>query len=408
MDMGHLVTHPDHVIRSVALVGVGGYGEYYWCRMQAAGAAHDAEVVAVVDPFIERASCFEAVRRCGVPVFDDVASCCLETGADLTVVASPIHFHVDQSEAALRAGSSVLCEKPISGSLAEARRLVRAAKETGRFAAIGYQWSFSPVIQRLKRDIQAGRFGAPRRVKTLTLWPRPRSYYMRNDWAGRCRTDDGRPVFDSPVNNANAHYLHNMFFLLGGAADAAARPVSLAFETYRANPIENFDTAAMRCRTADGVEILFYSSHAVSELTGPVMEAVFEEAVVRLSDVAENRITADFADGRHEDYGNPCDEADNKLWQSLEALDGGPVRCPVTAAMAQTVCVDAMATSGRPVQPFPAELVVSAGEPDDPVLCMSGLETALHACFEAGRLPSEMGFPWAAPATVVESSGLPL
>jgi len=31
-------------------------------------------------------------------------------------------------------------------------------------------------------------------------------------------------VLDSPVNNATAHYLHNMFYVLGHATDASAMP----------------------------------------------------------------------------------------------------------------------------------------------------------------------------------------
>ena len=146
--------------------------------------------------------------------------------------------------------------------------MIRARDEAGKLVAIGYQWSFSSPIQRLKRDILAGGLGAPRRLRSVCLWPRDEVYYTRNDWAGRQRAADGSWILDSPVNNAMAHDLHNMLYLLGPSIDRSAQPVEIVAELYRANDIENFDTAALRVRTTSGAEVLFYGSHAIAG-TGP-------------------------------------------------------------------------------------------------------------------------------------------
>ena len=127
---------------------------------------------------------------------------------------------------------------------------------------IGYQWSFSKAIQSLKNDIIKGLFGKPIRLKTLALWPRDDEYYGRNNWAGRIKENQGKWVLDSPMNNAVAHYLHNMFYVLGFEVDSSAVPKQVIAECYRANPIENYDTAVCRILTTDDVEILFYASHA--------------------------------------------------------------------------------------------------------------------------------------------------
>ena len=49
----------------------------------------------------------------------------------------------------------------------------------------------------------------------MVSFPRPLSYFKRNDWAGHLRTPAGEDVLDSPLNNATAHYLHNMLYVLG-------------------------------------------------------------------------------------------------------------------------------------------------------------------------------------------------
>src|SRR5690606_38863553 len=109
-------------------------------------------------------------------------------------------------------------------SLEQAERMRTARDEAGRQVGIGYQWSFSAAVQRLKRDIMSGVLGAPRRLKSMALWPRDEGYYRRNGWAGRRTSPTGEPVMDSPVNNACAHFLHNMLYVLGPRADRSARP----------------------------------------------------------------------------------------------------------------------------------------------------------------------------------------
>ena len=146
---------------------------------------------------------------------------------------------------------------------------------------IGYQWSYSEGILALKRDIQAGRFGAPVRLKAICLWPRPRSYYRRNAWAGKLRDEaTGRWILDSPLNNALAHFLHNLLYLLGPTTESSAALARVTAEACRANPIESYDTAACRACTPDGVELLFYGSHASRDSWGPRFDLEFEEARV--------------------------------------------------------------------------------------------------------------------------------
>ena len=41
-----------------------------------------------------------------------------------------------------------------------------------------------------------------------------------------------------------------MLYVLGKTPDTSAQPHSVTAELYRANPIENYDTAAIRCTTA--------------------------------------------------------------------------------------------------------------------------------------------------------------
>jgi len=145
---------------------------------------------------------------------------------------------------------------------------------TGKSVAIGYQWSFSEAIQKLKHDVMQLSLGKAKRLKTLVLWPRDEAYFARNRWAGAIKDAKGNPVLDSPVNNACAHYLHNMLYVLGHCVDRSAQPRRVTAELYRAQPIQNYDTAAIRVITLDGTELLFIVSHSTAIQRGPILYAL--------------------------------------------------------------------------------------------------------------------------------------
>src|SRR5690606_35584330 len=137
-------------------------------------------------------------------------------------------------------GFHVLCEKPAAGNHGEALEMQRAARETGKILAIGYQNMYTPTVRRIKElTLEGRRGGALGRLLTATCsarWPRGASYYGRNAWAGRLAVS-GREIFDSPVQNALAHYLQDMLFIAGPDARTCATPVRLYGENYRAKSI---------------------------------------------------------------------------------------------------------------------------------------------------------------------------
>ena len=378
------------------LGGIGGYGNSYVDYLLDAGAAHGARIVAAADPAPAGCKRLAELKALGVPVLPTLDEALEAAPADLVVLSTPISLHAPHACTALARGAHVLCEKPLCASLADARSLFEARARAGRQVAVGYQWSFCETTLALKRDILAGRFGAPRRLKTLVLWPRDRAYYHRNRWAGRQRDDQGRWVLDSPVNNAVAHHLQHMLFLLGGRIDRSLCPDAVTAELYRANAIENYDTAMLRARAANGAEILFTASHAVQRTVNPTCLFEFELATIAFSDATGNRFVARFGNGETRDYGSP-DQHDRKLWTTIDCVrTGAPVPCGLEAAAAHTLCMLG-AQQSSVITPFPASLIRSTGEGNNTLVSVDGMEETLERCHDANRLPSEAGVPWAKP-----------
>jgi predicted dehydrogenase len=391
---------------SVVLVGLGGYGNVYLKELLGTGASNGLRFVAAVDTEPQRCDQIEHVRAEKVRVYSSLEAFQAKARADLVVLATPPQFHCQQVVAALEHGSHVLCEKPAAASPEQIRRMIEARDRAGKLVAIGYQWSFSPAIQRLKADILSGRFGAAKRLKTSAYWPRDERYYSRNDWAGRQHDTQGRLVLDSPVNNACAHYLHNMFYVLGDRPDRSTMPRSVLAELYRANPIENYDTAVIRCQTTSNAELLFIATHASKLQQGPILRYEFEKGLVSYSQRDDGAINARMNDGSTFSYGTPIEsDSVEKMLDVCNAIrTGQPVACGLEAAAAQTACMFAAQQSMPGMIEFPREMVAIEGEPGSRRTSVTGLEAALDRCFDEYKMPSELGFPWSRPGVPIEVS----
>jgi predicted dehydrogenase len=77
----------------------------------------------------------------------------------LVCIASSNESHAPLTIAALRAGKAVMCEKPMGTSFAEARDMIRAAKETGGFLQIGFELHYSRMYELTKQWIDKGLIG---------------------------------------------------------------------------------------------------------------------------------------------------------------------------------------------------------------------------------------------------------
>jgi predicted dehydrogenase len=80
-----------------------------------------------------------------------------EPGA--VIVATPHQTHTTVSCRAMEAGADVLCEKPMSTSLDESRRMTAVAGSTGRVLRIGFSLRFHPAVTRLRALCEGGRLG---------------------------------------------------------------------------------------------------------------------------------------------------------------------------------------------------------------------------------------------------------
>lgn len=387
------VTHSKKEPISVILVGIGGMGFFYLKSLLEDFHPHKINLQGAVDPYPEGSRLFAKLHSLNIPVYSSLDNLFQhQPSPELTVISSPLHFHVSQSCLALQKESHVLCEKPLAGTVQEADSLIQLGKQSTNWVMIGYQWSFSDAIQSLKKDILLGIFGQPLRFKSLCLWHRDLKYYSRSDWAGKIKAPGGSWILDSPANNAMAHFMHNLLYLAGNGQYSSSSPVEIAAEVYRAYPIESYDTVACRALTQNQIEILFFASHAVKDDSGPVFQLEFSEADV-LYDASKGVIEAISKKGVKKKYGSPDLFPMKKLNYAIDAVSQrSPVLCGPEAARPQTLSINGIQESISGIIDFPDSMIDKKTEVNRNV---RGLENILVRCYTENKLPSEAGLAWA-------------
>jgi predicted dehydrogenase len=348
----------------VLFSAISGYGYYYLKTFFEEVNPERATLVGVIDPQPEKSGHYPRILSDRVPVFQDCDSFFAQGGkADLTVISSPIQYHMPQTISALRNGSNVLVDKPLGADPAEVHELLQMLRSTDRWVEVGYQWSFSDPIRKLKADILNNRYGRMKRMKAICLWPRPYEYFNRNNWAGRIRMPDGTLVLDSIANNACAHFLHNLFYLSGSAMNTSSVPAAVEGIRYRAYPVENFDTLMCRAITESDVEVFFFASHVTENSKDPAFEIDFDGGQVILYGKSEG-IVGSLSDGTVIRYGNPdSDHQFKKLFLAINrCMDTGPSICPPQAALSQTRVIYELNQLPSGIGSFPADQIME--EPD--------------------------------------------
>lgn len=129
----------------VGLVGAGVMG---WNHARVLSLCEGATLAGVSDPDAERLA--QVREAFGCPTFATVDAL-IASGVDAAIVASPNTTHGEVGLALIDAGVHVLIEKPIAPTVAEAERLIAAARAKNRVLMVGHIERFNPAVQALSQ-----------------------------------------------------------------------------------------------------------------------------------------------------------------------------------------------------------------------------------------------------------------
>jgi UDP-N-acetylglucosamine 3-dehydrogenase len=93
----------------------------------------------------------------------------LASDLDAISICTPNYLHYPQTMAALRAGVHVLCEKPMSGVLAQTAKMIDAARKANRVLQINQTFHYIPIFVKIAALVRGGAIGTPIHVRCLRL-----------------------------------------------------------------------------------------------------------------------------------------------------------------------------------------------------------------------------------------------
>ncbi len=147
----------------------------------------EAVVVAFADPNLDAAKqrATEVGLRVkeGKTVFADWQEMLDKVAMDAVVILSPHAVHCEQILAALERGLHVLTEKPMVVTVSEARKVIAAAKETGKAVVVSYQRRFMPPFRFIREQVVKGNLGDLSFVESFVAqgWQRATTNTWRQD-----------------------------------------------------------------------------------------------------------------------------------------------------------------------------------------------------------------------------------
>ncbi len=287
----------------IGIIGMGGFAGSHHNAVNKLEDQGHARLICTCDPHLAAFTLSREKWRFaerGVRVYDNYRAMldAHHGQLDFVVVPTPINLHAEMHAAATALGLPVYLEKPPTLDHAELEQMIAADAHARKSSLVGFNFIIEKSRLALKERLLAGEFGAVRGATLSALWPRPTSYFARNNWAGRLLMGD-RVVLDSCLGNAMAHFVHNLLFWAGGAELFSwAQLAAVRAELYRAHAIEGADTFFVEADTTAGVTMRFALSHACAGPSTQLEMVLCDKATIRY--VVGKQIEVRWADGRVE------------------------------------------------------------------------------------------------------------
>jgi predicted dehydrogenase len=145
-------------------------------------------LVGIADHDPQRAQ--EMAQRYETQAFPSYEALLDSPGLDAVVICSENARHRKLCEMAAAAGKHVLCEKPLSVSVADAQAMIAACKHAGVQLMTAFPCRFSPVMLRLKAAIESGAAGEILAMRGTNRGRNPGGWFVVKSESGGGATMD--------------------------------------------------------------------------------------------------------------------------------------------------------------------------------------------------------------------------
>lgn len=154
----------------VGLVGFGGMGGMHFSCY---GESESAFVGAICD--VRRDFALQKLGDLKIPVYTDLDEMLEKEKPDVVDLCTPSYLHAEMAIKCLNEGFNVLCEKPMTLTVADAEKVIAAAKKNNKKFMVAHVVRFMAQNVFLKKVIDSGELGKllsldMKRISYIPLW----------------------------------------------------------------------------------------------------------------------------------------------------------------------------------------------------------------------------------------------
>ena len=209
-----------------------------------------------------------------------------EDRVDLVTVATPNSTHFEITKAFLESGFSVLCEKPMTMTVAEGEAIVEIAKKTGNICAVNYGYTGYSLVRHMKAMIARGDIGAVRVVNAEFAHGHHADATDADNPRVRWRYDPAQAGVSAQFADRGIHAMHMASFVTGQEV------TKLSADIVSAIPVRTLEDDAMVNFRMDGGAVgrLWTSSIAIGRQHGLAIQVFGETGGLRWSQEQPNQL----------------------------------------------------------------------------------------------------------------------
>lgn len=243
-----------------------------------------ARLIGCYDRNYESAKKF--AKEAGIAAYETLDEMLADDKIHAVSIGTPSGAHMEPGLAAAKAGKHVIVEKPLEITLKRCDRLIEACEKAGVKLATIFPSRFHEASVKLKKAIDAGRFGRVTMGDAYIKWYRSQEYYDSGAWRGTWKLDGGGALMNQAI-----HTVDLLQWLMGEVKEISAITGTLAHER-----IEVEDTAVATLKFASGALGVIEATTAAFpgylkrvEIHGSTGSASIEEEDIKTWDFARSR-----------------------------------------------------------------------------------------------------------------------
>ena len=137
-------------------------------------------------------------------------------------IVTPTYLHAKMTIEAAEAGKHILCEKPMAITVKDCEAMISAAKKAGVLLAVGFNYRFRRVFQRMRNILESQEIGRIVQAFVLRLHPNP--YPLHVPWRTKRSTMGGL------VLSMDCHDIDMLRWLIGEVNSVKAEMKRLVYD----------------------------------------------------------------------------------------------------------------------------------------------------------------------------------